>query len=285
MLSLRHSEMRMIGNRSNKNRQSPDEVFAEGFMVAPTDMDMSMTMLGGMYAPTDEFTLMVMIPYVQTSMNHITRTGVRFKTEANGLGDVRLSGLLLLSDHNGHRVHANLGLSLPTGSIDERDDTPAMAQAKLPYPMQLGTGTFDLLPGLTYLGQSGDWSWGAQGTMRLHLDENDEGYRHGNRQSLTAWAARRMGSLSASLRLNIEHWENFHGADPDLNPAMVPTADPDRRGGDRTDLLIGLNWYAQEGPLAGHRLAVEFGFPVYQDLEGPQLERDWQLMIGWQLGF
>ena len=283
MVSVRVMRMHMDGMQNNGNDLSPADVFAQGFAVTPTEMDMDMIMLGGMYAPSDNLTLMAMIPYLSFSMDHVTGMGGSFTTESEGLGDVVLSGMYGVADHAGQRVHLNLGLSLPTGSVDERDDTPAMANAKLPYPMQLGTGTFDLLPGITYLGQDGDWSWGAQQQFRFHLGENDEGYKQGNRFEVTGWVARRLGNVSVSGRLRHAHWENFHGSDPDLNPAMVPTADPDLRGGDRLDALFGLNAYLQDGPLAGHRFAFEFGVPVYQDLDGPQLETDWILTLGWQL--
>jgi hypothetical protein len=35
-------------------------------------------------------------------------------------------------------------------------------------------------------------------------------------------------------------------------------------------------------PAKGHRLAFEASLPVYQNLNGPQLEVDWTLTIGWQ---
>ncbi len=66
---------------------------------------------------------------------------------------------------------------------------------------------------------------------------------------------------------------------------MVPTADPNRRGGERVDLLFGVNFYVPEGSLKGHRLAVRAGLPIYQSLDGPQLETDWQFTIGWQWVF
>ena len=152
MVSARWMRMHMDGMRNNQDRLSNQDVFDQGFMVTPTEMDTDMLMLGAMYAPTDDVTMMLMAPYLERSMDHATAMGGRFTTEADGLGDVRLSALVGLADHDGERVHFNLGLSLPTGSIDERDDTPMMANAKLPYPMQLGTGTWDVLPGLTYLG-------------------------------------------------------------------------------------------------------------------------------------
>ena len=283
MISLRAMQMHMGGMRDGTDSLSSADVLGAGYMVTPTEMDTQMLMLGGMYAPTDDLTLMLMLPYLKKEMDHVTGMGTEFTTESEGLGDVRMAGLLNVYRGAGRRVHLNLGLSLPTGDIDERDDTPAAADAKLPYPMQLGSGTIDLLPGVTYLQQSGDWSFGAQGELRVHLGENDEDYTLGDRIDATAWAARRLGSASISLRLRGAHWKEIDGADPDLNPAMVPTADPDNFGGDRVDLLAGANWYGQNGFLRGHRLALELGIPVYQDLNGPQMELDWVATVGWQL--
>ena len=70
---------------------------------------------------------------------------------------------------------------------------------------------------------------------------------------------------------------NIHGSDPGLMPAMVPTADPNRRAGERLDLLFGVNVFATTGVLGGLRAAIEGGLPVYQSLDGPQLETDWML--------
>ncbi len=285
MVSLRAMRMHMEGMRDGTQQLSSADVFAQGFGVSPLQMNMDMLMLGAMYAPTDDLTLMAMVPWVKNEMDLVTGGGVEFTTASSGIGDVRLSGLLGLFDADGQRLHLNLGLSIPTGSIDERDDTPAMADAKLPYPMQIGTGTFDLLPGLTYLGQRGDWSYGAQSTWRFHLGRNGEGYRHGNRIEATAWGARRFGALSASVRVAASAWDNFSGQDDDLNPNVVPTAAIDLRGGERLDAFVGVNYLAGEGRFAGHRLALEVGAPVHQDLDGPQLETDWIATLGWQLSF
>ena len=66
---------------------------------------------------------------------------------------------------------------------------------------------------------------------------------------------------------------------------MVPTARVDLRGGKRVDAVIGLNYLHSSGILKGNRLAVEFGLPIYQYLDGPQLETDYRLMAGWQFAF
>jgi hypothetical protein len=66
---------------------------------------------------------------------------------------------------------------------------------------------------------------------------------------------------------------------------MVPTADPDLRGGRRLELGAGINFSIARGPLHGHRLALVLLGPVWQNLDGPQLETDWRILAGWQYAF
>jgi len=66
---------------------------------------------------------------------------------------------------------------------------------------------------------------------------------------------------------------------------VVPTADPGRQAGRRLDLLFGVTVYEPGGLLKGNRLSVETGFPVYQWLDGPQLETDWLISVAWDWTF
>jgi hypothetical protein len=177
---------------------------------------------------------------------------------------------------------------MPTGATDKTDVTPASAPAAaiLSYPMQQGSGTWDIMPGITFLGQADRWSWGVQALATIRLGENDRDYRLGHRGLGTAWAATRINDwVSVSGRVQGTAWGNVHGADPALNPMMVPTANPSLRGGARIDLGVGLNFEVASRTLHGQRLAVEFIKPFWQDLKGPQLEDDWELVIGWQYAF
>ena len=275
MLMYRYMYMDMEGNRDGTDGVSTDEVLKD-YMVAPKSMPMQMHMLGAMYGVNNRLTLMAMAPYVLLEMDHVTRMGMEFTTKADGIGDVKVMANYLLPARGRHRIHLNAGLSLPTGSIDERDDTPAGPDQKLPYPMQLGSGTWDIIPGVTYRGFSGSWLWGAQALGVVRLGENDNDYTLGNRFETTGWLSRIFGAgLSGSARLDWNWWGDIDGADPDLNPAMVPTADPDLRAGNRLDALLGLNYVR-----GGLSLSVEGGVPAYQDLDGPQLETDWLLTVG-----
>lgn len=282
MLSYRFMYMPMGRNRDGSSSVDTEQVL-EDFPVTPTEMSMLMHMFGFMFAPSDFFTLMVGIPYIELSMDHVTRAGGKFTTKANGLGDLRVTGLVTLLEEVGHKIHLNAGVSLPSGDINRRDDTPVMSDAPLPYPMQLGSGTVDLLPGVTYVGQNLDLSWGSQLSGTVRLGENSNDYTLGNRIDWSSWGAYQIQEwISASLRTRLQRWGNIDGADPRLNPNSVPTADPDRRGGTRLDLGLGINLYAPSGTLQGGRLAAEFLVPIYQDLDGPQLEVNPHWIFGWQ---
>ena len=287
MFSYRRMYMEMDGNRDGTDRLSKDDVIGEGYTVAPLEMEMVMDMFGFMYAPSDDLTLMLMVPWIQLSMDH-WHNGMskEFSTDSEGLGDISISGLYSLKHDDHHRIHLNIGFSLPTGDIDESDYTVMPNPVTLPYPMQLGSGSYGFMPGLTYSGNNENYSWGGQGIFTFYLNDNDEDYRLGDRFKLTGWAARKVSdSLSLSGRLEANFWDDINGEDDRLNKNMVPTADPDLRGGSRLDAHIGLNYKFVSGILKGHRIALEFGAPIYQDLNGPQLETDIIATIGWQFAW
>ena len=287
MLSYRYMRMRMEGNRSGRRRQSPAEVRALGFPVAPTDMDMNMHMFGIMWVPLDRLTLMAMIPYVDASMDHVRLVSTpRFTTKSSGIGDIRLGGLVSFLDTKEHNAHIGIGISIPSGSTRHRDFIIPFGEVQLPYPMQIGSGSWSFLPSATYSGRLEDWAWGVQASGDIRLNENDLGYTLGDRANATVWLSRLLcTSLSASFRLNFDHWGNIDGADKTLTLAAPPTSDPRRRGGSRLEAGFGANYAFGLGPLNGMRLALEFLHPITQKLDGPQLETDWNVVAGLQYAF
>lgn len=310
MFSYRAMRMEMDGNRIGTDSVSPETIATTvpnrffgrpmqppTLRVVPTRMTMDMHMFGMMYAPTNNLTLMAMVNYIEKEMDHVTFRGPRgttrlgtFTTKSEGIGDTKIGGLYRLYDDPINHFHLNLGVSLPTGRINKRGTvlapTGARPNLRLPYPMQLGSGTFDLLPGLTYTGKLGNVSWGAQYRADIRLgNENDEGYVLGDKHAFTSWVAYRVTPwASASFRIDAMTQDSISGIDP-LIVAPVQTADPANQGGERVDLIWGVNLLGQEGAVKGHRLAAEFGLPIYQDLNGPQLETDWTVTLGWQKAF
>lgn len=313
MFSYRFMRMKMEGSRVGTTSLSPEEIATtvpnrffgapmqpSTLRVVPLEMTMDMHMLGVMYAPADWVTLMAMGMLVDKGMDHRTFQGPagttvlgQFRTESFGFGDTKLSAMVQLMDrHSGpvtHRAHLNVGVSIPTGSVVETDQiltpTGATPSPRLPYPMQLGSGTFDLQPGVTYSAKTKAFSWGAQYLATFRTGSNDEGYSFGDKHEATAWAQWGPAPwIAFSGRIAFSAQDSIDGIDAAI-VAPVQTADPDFQGGDRLDIGAGVNLAGQHGALSGHRLAVELLFPVYQDLNGPQLETDWTLTVGWQKAF
>lgn len=288
MLGLRYMPMHMEGSRIGTDPVSNATIVAAdggGFMVTPAQMDMTMVMGSVMFAPSDRLTLMAMVPYLDNTMDHVTRAGGAFRTASSGVGDVSVGGMIGLGAWARQTAHLNLAVSVPTGSITATDVLPTSngTAVQLPYPMQLGSGTWDIQPGLTWLGQGDRFSFGVQAKGVLRMGHNDRDWKFGNRADATAWFAVPLArDLSISARGAFGTWGDVDGTDPapSVNPAVVPTARPDLRGGSRLDLGAGINWYVYRP--GGLRLAAEFLRPVYQDLHGPQLETDWTLVIGVQ---
>ena len=288
MVSYRFMRMFMNGNLDGTDQVAASDVH-RNFMVAPLDMTMTMHMAGLMYAPSDLITLLVMTHWLDQAMNHETRHGGAFAATSSGPGDTSLGALIGVKRTGSVRLHLNAGVSIPTGSIEQVGVNPMSMgrEVQMPYPMQLGSGTWDLNPGVTVLGMSERVSWGIQGRARIRMGENSRGYARGGETEATAWfAVRPHDQLSLSARVFARSWGDYSGHDEAYaNPMMVPTVNEGLRGGTRVDVPLGLNFHFRDGALSGHRIAAEWHVPVYQNLHGPQLGTDWVLTIGWQKSF
>jgi hypothetical protein len=282
MLGYQYMFDNMAGNLVGTSPISSEQILKR-FAATPTSMTMQMHMFMAMYAPRDDLTLMVMLPYIRKSMNHVTGMGAPFIERTDGISDVELRGLytLYVSGNLEHRILLNAGVGLPTGSINK-----SMGGMRLEYPMQLGSGTFSLLPGLIYLGTAMPWSWGAEFASNMRFGQNSNDYRLGNRYRLSTWGARQLTNLlTVSIRADSEQWDNIHGADPQLDPTDEPTKDPKLQGGKRLDILFGISLYPTEGIFKKQQFFIEAGAPVYQSLDGPQLKRSWVARATWQWPF
>ena len=301
MTSYRFKHMNMEGNRIGTSKVTPEFIVSNisnrfsppaTLRVVPTKMTMDMHMIGAMYAPSDWLTLMFMGMYMQKSMDHITFQGGsgttrrgEFTTTSSGIGDTKITGMFRLLKNNTNSLHVNAGISLPTGSTDKRDTilTPGGARNNvvLPYSMQLGSGTYDFLPGITYNGQRKKIHWGAQylGTLRIG---SHKGYSLGQIHEMTSWLTYQWTPpICTSVRLSYKNEGKIDGIDGRIS-LPVQTADPDKYGGKTASLQFGMNLAGQTGLVRGHRLALEADIPIYQDLNGPQMERDFTVTLGWQ---
>lgn len=256
----------------------PLSAILDNYIMAGKDMLMHMHMFEIMYATSDRLTLMLMADLMFHNMNHAHAPGAgRDHTHnTSGLGDLRLSGLYLFLDRNNQRMHTELGFTIPTGRIDYFEG----------YDMQLGSGTVDLISGLTWLAQRERTSFGAQVSGQFSFYENSRNYRRGERVNATAWSGYVINDwVSPLFRLSFNHTGNIQGQDPRLDPSIDPARNPNFHSGQQFEVGAGLNLYLRDGRLRGVRLALEFLYPVYQNLDGPQMADRFTGVFGVQYAF
>lgn len=275
------------------------------YRIAPIDMDMRMHMLGFMYGISHDVTGVVMFNYIEKEMTMQTYMGPEGTTElgqftgkTSGFGDTKVAALIRFGDSDVHNLHFNAGLSLPTGSITESGSVlPPFAGMmgtavdelveidRLAYPMQLGSGTFDLEPGITYTARVNDLSWGGQALATLRLYDNDEDYRLGNVFEGTAWIANQWQNwVSTSARISAKSEGSIKGRDLTITGGN-PLSDPANSGRDTVNVLLGINLLGTDGWVKNQRLAIEVGAPVYEKVDGVQMSQDWTATVGWQTTF
>jgi hypothetical protein len=276
MVSLTTTYTRYQGLRVESQRIDAGEALALGYQQVPESMDMSMTMLDVMFAASSTLTLSASVPWITNSMKMRTNLGESFTMDTSGVGDVSAGADVIVWQLDEQRVSCGLSVSAPTGSITETGGMPGAMPTRLEYAMQLGSGTYDITPRLDWRMRTDPYSYGVELSGTARMGHNDEDYALGDRIGGTAWATQEWSSSwSGSVRVSAASWGNVRGADPALDPTLIPTNDPLKQGGSRADGALGLNWMPFTGGLAGSVIGLELGVPLSQDLEGPQISEDW----------
>ena len=222
------------------------------------------------------------MPFIQNTALKETDF-VFFETASDVLGDVAARVLLDFLEMDGYRASATLGMTLPTGKLGKRGPTATSTRDVLPYPMQGGSGSPDILLGGTFLVQNDVASIGVQFNSVLRFFFNQRGYRLGNRHDFSVWGAYNFSDwASFSMRGLFESWGTIDGFDPRTNGSVDPLANPFAQGGSRVLVPFGFNLFFREGTASGHRLSVEYYYAIHEDLNGPQMSLERALVISWQ---
>jgi hypothetical protein len=281
-LSYRYSWIHGDDMRDGVHRESTDDVLQQ-FGETPRKRDVQLHLFGVSYAPHSRVTLSVKLPFI-TQKTHVVAAGTpqdRFTTTSSGLGDLELRALVPFMRKRNQSLQLEMGITAPTGSISERDEGAGGMRERLTIPQQPGSGTVDLLPGLVYRGRWKTLSWGFVGRGKFRVYKNSKSYRLGNEYLLSTWLSQSWTDwMSTSLRLS---WNRHNSGHPKDDTTRNPEADPKRLAGEFLDIGPGVNFRV---PFLGEpRFGVEMTWPFYQTVQGPQLERDWQLTAGWQWAF
>ncbi|MGP0567044.1 MULTISPECIES: transporter [unclassified Nitrospina] len=277
------------------------------FPAVPESMNMWMTMFGGAYSFSDDFALMLMssfryntMPMRFNAMLQASTGRSGFTMESSGLGDTKLIGKYRLysDDHLAptQQVSMLFGVSLPTGSIKkEFTENPAAGQngTLLPFKMQMGSGTFDPIVGLTYQGSRDPFWYGANLVYTGRFYDNSQDYQQGDEVRLDLYSMYQFhpqsvvhlqlngfyeGRYSDEPRLAREQGHGHVGFNPN-GPFTSPLFDPDNYGGTKLNVTAGIQYQ----PIPLHVLELTASAPVTQNLRGPQLAEDYRIMISYYI--
>ena len=297
MVEYRYMNMHMDGNRAGERRLTDADAIVFGATsdpitnrgASPTQMTMEMHMAHIMYGFSDDVTIYTMLMLPSLTMDHLrgplnpAGPGTSFTTHNSGFGDTSIGALLRLYSSEDCDWVLNLGGSLPTGDIFRTSTAPTngVLDQPLPYPMRLGSGTFNARPGLTFKRYWDDYAWGAQVQTDLPIGRNYRGYRLGEELRFNSWT-QYVVSDNLSLSLRGEHvWrDNINGFDPATPDPIISTNVESFRGGHWFNFGMGAQMI-----LCGHYLSFEFVPTVSQDLDGIQLETDYSIIGSWSKAF
>ena len=285
-VGYRYSTEKFRGTLFGTQEVSSDDVLnfpvSPAFTSAPLSHDRWTGEVEVRLGLTNFFTLAGSIPWTRNQMLTTTATGL-FESSSEFLGDVSIRGLFEILDLDGYQLSLTLGASVPTGTVSKSGLTASGVQGSLPFTMQAGSGSPDILAGGTFHAQNEFASMGAQINSVTHIMHNRRRYRLGDEYDVTVWGAYNVTDwVSFSLRGIFEHQADVKGFDVRTDPSD-PLANPFAQGGERVLIPFGANLYLREGRAAGNRLSIEFYYPVHEDLNGPQMSVDKTLVISWQI--
>lgn len=151
------------------------------YKFGESTVDLSLLSATWMYSPS--WTFVALLPHITNRVETIyepTAAGLNFKTidTTRGIGDLRLMAVTPVSVAPAHFTLIDIGMTAPTGSINEYFTSAPNQRAA--YNMQLGSGTPDLVVGATVTNTSNQLVSSARGQITVRGGRNANGYALGN---------------------------------------------------------------------------------------------------------
>lgn len=277
------------GLRRGTNKVRASEADTADVTQIPVELLTTIHTLGIQHAPFERLTVAITIPLISHRMKQrdFDDGGDRYTTKSSGVGDVEIVGVIPFMEKGDEALDVHLGLRVPTGEISNRDDVPDGAggedEVLLPRSMQTGSRTVAIVTGLSYRGYWEQLGWGAHGTGSLGFGENHRDTRRGNHMQFAGWLAHDVTNwLSGSFRVGFDYQLRSRGKRR-VGPA--DHLDSFRKTTMSKVLEVSPGLSVEVPGFNGPRLHVEASWPVYQDVEATQIDRDWNFTTGWEWVF
>lgn len=299
MFSYRYMSMENQGLQSGRSQIDEMDVY-NNYIMNSDKMRMDMHMLMMMYGITDRLTIMEMLNYNVNSMdmsmltahNHdISGESIQmndFTMKTQGMGDAKIYLMYGLVKKIHHQLIVSGGCSLPMGSIQvlgKKDDFMYAGQ-RLPYMMQLGSGTFDFLSSLNYTFQQRKMAFAFQLSSVIRTSYNINNYVLGNGIGINTWYAYNWwNNFSNSIRFDISSMGKIQGRDKTVYSYNEIGSNTNNYGGQRINLFLGMAYNFNTGFIKNNRISLEYGLPLYQNINGIQLKAKSIFNVTWNYSF
>jgi hypothetical protein len=293
-----YKRSKLSGYLDGDDKISNDEVYFDGneprtddnYPILPTTITQESYIANISYYLAAEQSISISLPYIVQSTDHISLVPGYddFNISSDGIGDITVNFTTLLQRWDNEKLSLSIGLSLPTGSIDEKGDTPrALGDQQLPYTMQLGSGTWDLPVGLSYISDENSYLWGANLFAKIRSGKNDRDYRVGNRFAASLWGKWNVShAFHPIMKVVFQDWGEIIGQDNEITvpnpqfPYPAGITKPSNYGGKKVSVVIGADIM-----IYSKGFTIEIGKPIYQDLNGIQTKETLNVSLNWQSNF
>ena len=242
----------------------------------PNDREIQQTTINRNYTADLDYTsgsfgVNVQVPWFDRYHTTIAPGDSEVSTShSKSIGDVRVVGRYtgLTDDHS---IGVQAGLKFATGPFDETFYAGPQAGEPVDRGLQPGTGTTDLLLGAYNFGSlSRDWDYFAETLLQVPLNTRD-GFKPGAGVNVNAgFRYMSFEHVVPQIQLNVRSEERESGANADI----------DNSGATLVYLSPGITAHLSQD----WRAYAFFQVPVYQRVNGLQLEPRYTISVGVSLG-
>jgi hypothetical protein len=235
------------------------------------------------YNLTNAISFTGMLPLKYMSMDNYPEKSPLFNFTAYGLGDPSVSANYTFFPNQNNLLEFSGGISFPFGSVNQRGKSPVKDNDYLPFPMQMGSGTFDILPAIFYRGFIDKFSWIGLAKGDIRIGKNLMNFKFGNMYSAMGmlrydW----LGWLAPSVRLEAMYTDKYEGNTRELTPGFLP--DPSTLSTFNLDFVFNLSFFTGTGIFKNSSLDLDFSLPVVQ-VVGTNPKKTFGLRLGLHQGF
>ena len=230
-----------------------------------------------LYQQTNKLSWMMRFNYIAHTVHmsdKITTTVpiTPYQLNSTGISDIQLFFTNRLAQTKAINIDLTLGVNFPSGNIDKTSNITDMSENYeiLPYDMQLGSGTYDIITELAISGSYYGFEYGGGIYRIFRTGLNNQYYSLGDVIKVKSWA-RYTFSFGTQFRLGLTQnvWSPIEGRDMRLSD------NPRYSGGKRLDGLVGIG---QKTKYFG--IYLDYAYPLLQYLNGVQSKTTGTVSLG-----